>query len=47
MAFAVLGLVEGAAVKVDDLQCAAVSFPGFDRVLASLKQGRRRSAVSR
>ena len=47
MAFAVLGLVDGAAVKVDDLQCAAVSFPGFDRVLGSLRQGRRRSAVPR
>jgi 3-phosphoshikimate 1-carboxyvinyltransferase len=47
MAFAVLGLVDGAAVQVDDLQCAAVSFPGFDRVLGSLEQGRRRSAAPR
>jgi 3-phosphoshikimate 1-carboxyvinyltransferase len=45
MAFAVLGLADGAAVKVDDLQCAAISFPGFDRTLRSLKQGRPRSAV--
>jgi 3-phosphoshikimate 1-carboxyvinyltransferase len=47
MAFAVLGLVDGAAVEVDDLQCAAVSFPGFDRVLGSLKPARRRTAVPR
>jgi 3-phosphoshikimate 1-carboxyvinyltransferase len=47
MAFAVLGLVDGAAVQIDDLQCAAVSFPGFDRVLGSLEQGRRRSGAPR
>lgn len=47
MAFGVLGLVDGAAVRVDDARCAAVSFPGFDRALGSLKRGRRRSAVPR
>jgi len=45
MAFAVLGLVDGAEVKVDDLRCASVSFPGFDQVLRSLQRDRRRSAV--
>jgi 3-phosphoshikimate 1-carboxyvinyltransferase len=33
MAFAVLGTVEGARVRVDDMACAAVSFPGFERTL--------------
>ncbi|MGH7560038.1 MAG: 3-phosphoshikimate 1-carboxyvinyltransferase [Gemmatimonadales bacterium] len=42
MAFAVLGLAPGARVAIDDLGCAAVSFPGFDRVLQRLR--RRRSA---
>ena len=40
MAFAVLGTVPGARVRVDDLQCAEVSFPGFHRVLRSLKAPR-------
>lgn len=39
MAFAVLGLVPGARVEVDDLACAAVSFPGFDGVLRTLTRG--------
>jgi 3-phosphoshikimate 1-carboxyvinyltransferase len=39
MAFSVLGTVPGARVRVDDLACADVSFPGFQ---ASLRQiGRR------
>lgn len=33
MAFAVLGRVRGAKVKVDDMSCAAVSFPGFVETL--------------
>jgi 5-enolpyruvylshikimate-3-phosphate synthase len=33
MAFAVLGGVEGAQVRVDNLECAGVSFPGFNDVL--------------
>jgi len=33
MAFAVLGLVEGARVEVDDPECAEVSFPGFAKAL--------------
>jgi 3-phosphoshikimate 1-carboxyvinyltransferase len=33
MAFAVLRVVPGAKVRVDDLQCAEVSFPGFDAML--------------
>ena len=33
MAFAVLGTLPGAKVKVDDMECAAVSFPGFREML--------------
>jgi 3-phosphoshikimate 1-carboxyvinyltransferase len=33
MAFAVLGTLPGARVAVDDMACAAVSFPGFPQVL--------------
>jgi 5-enolpyruvylshikimate-3-phosphate synthase len=45
MAFAVLGTVPGAKVRVDDLGCAAVSFPGFADTLrraTSLQRGLRR-----
>jgi 3-phosphoshikimate 1-carboxyvinyltransferase len=38
MAFAVLGTVPGAQVKVDDLACAAVSFPGFPKMLRSIRR---------
>ena len=41
MAFAVLGSVAGAAIKVDDLACAGVSFPGFSRTLRSVAAHRR------
>ena len=34
MAFAILGTVRGAAVEVDDIGCAEVSFPGFLNVLS-------------
>jgi 3-phosphoshikimate 1-carboxyvinyltransferase len=37
MAFAVLGSLPGAQVKVDDMACAAVSFPGFAQVLRSIR----------
>jgi 3-phosphoshikimate 1-carboxyvinyltransferase len=33
MAFAVLGTVPGARIRVDDMACAAVSFPGFPATL--------------
>jgi 5-enolpyruvylshikimate-3-phosphate synthase len=33
MAFAVLGTVPGADIRIDDLGCAAVSFPGFVETL--------------
>jgi 5-enolpyruvylshikimate-3-phosphate synthase len=33
MAFQVLGVVPGAQVRVDDPECAEVSFPGFSRTL--------------
>ena len=36
MAFAVLRAVRGAKVRVDDLACAAVSFPGFQQTLKSV-----------
>ncbi len=36
MAFAVLGTIPGAKVKVDNLACAAVSFPGFPQMLKAI-----------
>jgi 3-phosphoshikimate 1-carboxyvinyltransferase len=36
MAFAVLGTVAGARIRVDDMACAAVSFPRFPEVLRGL-----------
>jgi 3-phosphoshikimate 1-carboxyvinyltransferase len=39
MAFKVLSTLPGARVRIDDLACAAVSFPGFPAVLRSI--GRR------
>ena len=41
MAFAVLGTVPGARVRVDDLECSAVSYPGFADMLRRLR-GRAR-----
>lgn len=40
MAFTVLGTLPGASVKVDNLGCAAVSFPGFPALLRSLRPRR-------
>jgi 3-phosphoshikimate 1-carboxyvinyltransferase len=40
MAFAVLGTVPGARIAIDDLACAAVSFPGFPATLRRIA-GRR------
>jgi 3-phosphoshikimate 1-carboxyvinyltransferase len=41
MAFAVLGTVPGASIRVDDMACAAVSFPGFPETLRALaRRGR-------
>jgi len=39
MAFAVLGTVPGARVEIDDVACAAVSFPGFPETLSRLAAG--------
>ena len=39
MAFGVLGTVQGAKVKIDDKECAGVSFPGFWETLRRV--GRR------
>jgi 3-phosphoshikimate 1-carboxyvinyltransferase len=36
MAFAVLGTLRGARVRIDDLACAAVSFPGFPDALRAV-----------
>jgi 3-phosphoshikimate 1-carboxyvinyltransferase len=36
MAFAVLGTVPGAGIRVDDMACAAVSFPRFPETLRGL-----------
>jgi 3-phosphoshikimate 1-carboxyvinyltransferase len=38
MAFAVLGTIPGARVRVDDLACAAVSYPGFSKMLRSISR---------
>ena len=45
MAFAVLGTVKGARVLVDDMTCAAVSFPGFSAVLRSIGTHRKGGAL--
>lgn len=41
MAFAVLGTLAGARVAVDDMACAAVSFPGFAATLRSIRRRSR------
>jgi len=41
MAFAVLGTVAGARIRVDDMACAAVSFPRFSEVLRSVARRSR------
>jgi 3-phosphoshikimate 1-carboxyvinyltransferase len=40
MAFRVLGTVAGAQVRIDDMKCADVSFPRFERVLDSILRPR-------
>jgi 3-phosphoshikimate 1-carboxyvinyltransferase len=42
MAFAVLGTLPGARIAIDDLACAAVSFPGFPETLRQVAGGRSR-----
>lgn len=44
MAFAALGTVDGARVRVDNLACSAVSFPGFQDTLRRIRAGRIRRA---
>lgn len=44
MAFAVLGQVPGADVRVDDLECAEISFPGFAAALRAIGGGVRTAA---
>jgi 5-enolpyruvylshikimate-3-phosphate synthase len=42
MAFAVLGTLPGARIAIDDIACAAVSFPGFPETLRHIAGGRPR-----
>jgi 3-phosphoshikimate 1-carboxyvinyltransferase len=42
MAFAVLGTLPGARIAIDDLACAAVSFPGFPETLRAIAARRVR-----
>lgn len=42
MAFAVLGTLPGARIVIDDLACAAVSFPGFPETLRTIAARRAR-----
>lgn len=41
MAFAVLGTLGGARIRVDDMACAAVSFPGFSETLRGIRRAAR------
>jgi 3-phosphoshikimate 1-carboxyvinyltransferase len=41
MAFKVLGTLPGAQVRIDDMSCAAVSFPDFPRTLRRIGAGGR------
>jgi 3-phosphoshikimate 1-carboxyvinyltransferase len=36
MAFAVMGTLPGARIRIDDLKCAAVSFPNFSQTLRGI-----------
>jgi 3-phosphoshikimate 1-carboxyvinyltransferase len=45
MAFAVLGTLPGARVSIDDMACAAVSFPDFPETLRAIR-GRSAGAGS-
>lgn len=40
MAFSVLGTIPGAKIRVDDIACAAVSFPGFPQMLRAIRRSR-------
>ncbi len=42
MAFAVLGTVTGSRISIDDLECAAVSFPAFPETLRAIAGGGNR-----
>jgi 3-phosphoshikimate 1-carboxyvinyltransferase len=42
MAFAVLGTLPGARVSIDNMACAAVSFPGFSETLRGIAVRSRR-----
>jgi 5-enolpyruvylshikimate-3-phosphate synthase len=38
MAFAVLGTLPGARVRIDDMACADVSFPRFPETLRAIRR---------
>jgi 3-phosphoshikimate 1-carboxyvinyltransferase len=40
MAFGVLQTLPGAEIAIDDMECAAVSFPGFSDTLRGIQEGR-------
>ena len=42
MAFAVLATVPGARIRIDDIRCAEVSFPGFQQTLKSIQARAKR-----
>jgi 3-phosphoshikimate 1-carboxyvinyltransferase len=46
MAFAILGTVPRARVRIDDMACAAVSFPGFSETLKSISRRVRGASVA-
>jgi 5-enolpyruvylshikimate-3-phosphate synthase len=37
MAFAVLGTLPGARIRIDDMACAEVSFPNFSETLEGIR----------
>jgi 3-phosphoshikimate 1-carboxyvinyltransferase len=41
MAFAVLGTLPGARVRIDDMRCADVSFPRFPETLRAIRKPAR------
>lgn len=42
MAFAVLGMIPGAGIRIDDMTCAAVSFPSFPETLRKIGKRARK-----
>jgi 5-enolpyruvylshikimate-3-phosphate synthase len=42
MAFAVMGTLPGARIRIDDLGCAVVSFPNFSKTLRGIGKRARK-----